>query len=166
MASGSEASAARAAAGGHNLILDQYASPEQISHRVAAYRNGLTARPFDAMNVAVARNLYVGDTEPEVMAARRRLEAATERILGVSRDPDHPTDGSHVLAYQRPGAVDAHALFGTPRQVASGLAELEQTGVTYVLLIPEADSAQLHRFCDDVIPLLSGSTVEAAPAGF
>jgi alkanesulfonate monooxygenase SsuD/methylene tetrahydromethanopterin reductase-like flavin-dependent oxidoreductase (luciferase family) len=165
MAAGSESSAATAAAAGHNLILDQYASPEQISHRVAVYRDGLTVRPFDAMNVAVARNLYVGDTEPEVMAARQRLEAATERILGVSRDPDHPADGSHVLAYQRLGAVDAHALYGTPRQVARGLAELEQAGVTYVLLIPETDHTQLHRFCNDVIPLLPGSTVDAAAAG-
>ncbi len=164
MAAGSQSSVARAAAAGHNLILDQYASPEQIAERVATYRDHLTVRPFDAMNVAVARNFYVADTETDISAARRRLSAGTERILGVSRDPDRPAGGSHVLAYQHPGAADAHALYGTPHQIAQGLAALQQAGVTYVLLIAETDGGQLRRFCDDVVPLLSRSTVDPAPA--
>jgi alkanesulfonate monooxygenase SsuD/methylene tetrahydromethanopterin reductase-like flavin-dependent oxidoreductase (luciferase family) len=164
MAAGSESSVTRAAAAGHNLILDQYASPVQIADRVATYRSHLTVHPFDAMNVAVARNLYIADTDAEIMAARRRLIAGTERILGVSRDPDRPAGGSHVLAYQHPVAADAHALYGTPDQIAMGLASLQQAGVTYVLLIAEIDAAQLRRFRDDVIPLLFESTPDPAPA--
>ena len=160
MAAGSESSVARAATAGHNLILDQYASPAQIT-----YRDQLTARPFDAMNVAVARHVHVADTETEIATARRRLVAGTERILGVARDPGRPAGGSHVLAYQHPGAADAHALYGTPDQIAEGLAALEQAGVTYVLLIAETSGGQLRRFRDDVIPLLSRSTVDPAPAG-
>lgn len=155
MAAGSEPSVARAATAGHNLILDQYASPAQIGDRIATYRARLTARPFDPMQVAVARHLYIADNNAETEAARRRLAAGTERILGVSRDPDNPAGGSHVLAYQDPGAADAHALYGTPDQVAEGLAELKQAGVTYVLLIPETDNAQLRRFRTDVIPRLA-----------
>ena len=60
-----------------------------------------------------------------------------------------------MLAYQQPGAAEAHALYGTPDQVADGLAELHQAGVSYVLLIPETDVLQLRRFRADVIPRLT-----------
>jgi alkanesulfonate monooxygenase SsuD/methylene tetrahydromethanopterin reductase-like flavin-dependent oxidoreductase (luciferase family) len=155
MAAGSDASITRAAAAGHNLILDQYAAPAQIADRVATYRTGLAGRPFDPMNVAVARHVHVADTEAELTAARRRLAAGTERILGVARDPGSPERGSHVLGYQQSGAAGAHALYGTPDQIVDGLAQLQADGVTYVLLILEADVAQLHRFRTDVIPRLA-----------
>lgn len=155
MAAGSESSVVHAATAGYYLILDQYASPAQIADRITTYRARLTARPFDAMQVAVARHLYIAENDAEIQAARRRLASGTERILGVSRDPRDPSRGSHVLAYQDPGAADAHALYGTPDQVAEGLAELQQAGVTYVLLIPEPDDAQLRRFQNDVTPRLA-----------
>jgi alkanesulfonate monooxygenase SsuD/methylene tetrahydromethanopterin reductase-like flavin-dependent oxidoreductase (luciferase family) len=154
MAAGSDASVERAAMAGHNLLLDQYASPERIAARIATYRAGLGCRPFDPMKVAVARHLHVADTAAETVAARRRLTAGTNRILGVAREPGSPERGSHVLAYQQPGAAQAHALYGTPDQVADGLAELHQAGVSYVLLIPETDVLQLHRLRSDVIPRL------------
>lgn len=155
MAAGSDVSVTRAAAAGHNLILDQYAAPTQIADRIATYRTRLAGRPFDPMNVAVARHVHIADTEAEAMAARRRLAAETERILGAARDPGSPERGSHVLGYQRPGAADAHALYGTPDQIADRLAELREGGVTYVLVILETDVAQLHRFRTDVIPRLA-----------
>ncbi|HTX09529.1 MAG TPA: LLM class flavin-dependent oxidoreductase [Solirubrobacteraceae bacterium] len=155
MAAGSDSSIARAAAAGYNLILDQYASPAQIADRIATYRDHLAAHPFDPMNVAVARYLYIADTEAETAAARGRLAAGTNRIIGVARDPSRPRRGSHVLAYQNPDAADAHALYGTPDQIAEGLAALQEAGVAYVLLIFETDVAQLRRFRYDVIPRLS-----------
>jgi alkanesulfonate monooxygenase SsuD/methylene tetrahydromethanopterin reductase-like flavin-dependent oxidoreductase (luciferase family) len=155
MAAGSDASVTRAAEAGHNLILDQYAAPARIADRIATYRTQLAGRPFHPMNVAVARHVHVADTEAEATAARRRLAAGTERILGVARDPGSPERGSHVLGYQQPGAADAHALYGTPDQITEGLEELQDTGVTYVLLILETDVAQLRRFRTDVIPRLA-----------
>jgi alkanesulfonate monooxygenase SsuD/methylene tetrahydromethanopterin reductase-like flavin-dependent oxidoreductase (luciferase family) len=155
MAAGSDSSVARAAAAGYNLLLDQYASPVQIADRIASYRDQLAARPFDPMNVAVARHVHVADTEAETAAARRRLAAGTQRILGVARDPERPTTGSHVLAYQHPGATDAHALYGTPDQIAEGLAALREAGAAYLLLIFETDVTQLRRFRDDVLPRLT-----------
>jgi alkanesulfonate monooxygenase SsuD/methylene tetrahydromethanopterin reductase-like flavin-dependent oxidoreductase (luciferase family) len=155
MAAGSDASITRAAAAGHNLILDQYAAPAQIADRIATYRTRLASRPFDSMNVAVARHVHVADTGAETTAARRRLAAGTERILRVARDPGSPGRGSHVLSYQEPGAADAYALYGTPDHIADGLAALQEGGVTYVLLILETDVAQLRRFRTDVIPRLA-----------
>ncbi len=154
-AAGSDASITRAAAAGHNLILDQYAAPAEIADRIATYRSSLAGRPYDPMNVAVARHVHVAATEAETTAARRRLAAGTERILGVAREPGSPERGSHVLGYQQPGAAGAHALYGTPDQIADGLAELQEGGVTYVLLILETDVAQLRRFRTDVIRRLT-----------
>jgi alkanesulfonate monooxygenase SsuD/methylene tetrahydromethanopterin reductase-like flavin-dependent oxidoreductase (luciferase family) len=154
MAAGTDASTARAAAAGHHLILDQYAAPAQIAERIATYRTRLTGRPFDPMDVAVARHVHVADTDAETAAARGRLEAGTERILGVARDPAAPDHGSHVLGYQSPGAAGAHALYGTADHVADGLAELRAAGVAYVLLILEPDVVQLQRFHADVVPRL------------
>jgi len=155
MAARSDTSITRAAVAGHSLILDQYAAPAQIADRIATYRTRLTGRPYDPMDVAVARHVHVADTGAETTAARRRLAAATERILRVARHPGLPENRSHVLGYQQPGAADAHALYGPPDQIAEGLAELQETGVAYVLLILETDVAQLHRFCADVIPRLA-----------
>jgi alkanesulfonate monooxygenase SsuD/methylene tetrahydromethanopterin reductase-like flavin-dependent oxidoreductase (luciferase family) len=70
-----------------------------------------------------------------------------------------------VLAYQRPGAADAHALYGTPDQITEGLAALQDAGVAYVLLIFETDVAQRRRFCDDVVPRLSEPAAASACGG-
>lgn len=64
MASGSDSSVARAAAAGHNLILDQYVSPGQIADRIATYRDHLAAHPFDAMNIAVAATFTSAIQQP------------------------------------------------------------------------------------------------------
>ena len=162
MAAGSDSSAARAAVAGYNLILDQYASPVQITDRIAIYRDQLTSRPFQAMNVTVARHLHVAESRSETAAAQRRHAAGTQRILGAARDPSRPADGSHVLAYQHPGAAGAHYLYGTPDQIADDLGVLRQAGVSYVLLIPETDIIQLRQFCDDVIPRLSQPTSDGS----
>ena len=154
MAAGSDESVHRAAAAGYNVILDQYASPSQIGDRIAIYRDHVTAHPFDPTNVAVARNVYIADSDTDTMTARNGLAAGTQRILDVARDPSNPHTGSHVLAYQDPGAADAHALYGTPNQIAEGLAELADAGVAYALMILRTDPMQLKRFSDEVIPQL------------
>jgi alkanesulfonate monooxygenase SsuD/methylene tetrahydromethanopterin reductase-like flavin-dependent oxidoreductase (luciferase family) len=63
MAAGSSASIRRAAARGFNLMLDQYASPEQIGERMALYRaeREAHARGFDPIGVAVVVSRDIGD---------------------------------------------------------------------------------------------------------
>jgi alkanesulfonate monooxygenase SsuD/methylene tetrahydromethanopterin reductase-like flavin-dependent oxidoreductase (luciferase family) len=75
MAAGSPASIRKAAARGFNLMLDQYASPEQIGERMTLYRAEREAhgRPFDPMGVVVARQLYV--------ASDRAIERTPKPLL-------------------------------------------------------------------------------------
>jgi alkanesulfonate monooxygenase SsuD/methylene tetrahydromethanopterin reductase-like flavin-dependent oxidoreductase (luciferase family) len=158
MAAGSPASIRRAAAYRFNLILDQYASTEQIGERLALYRAELEAhgRRFDPMGVAVARQLYVASDRADAEAALARQAEYTRRTVEVSRSPGR-TGGSHVLAYAgESGATEEHALFGAPEEVRSKLAALGDAGVEYVLLAM-AGKEQLRRFAAEVMPAFSGS---------
>ena len=79
VAAASETSVRRAATWGHNLILDQYASVEQIAERIAWFGDG---------EVAVARQVYVAHSRAEADEALARQTALTRRTVDVSRPPD------------------------------------------------------------------------------
>src|SRR5262245_32602363 len=68
VAAASEASVRRAASAGHRLILDQYASAEQIAERIAWFRDG-----GGGGEVAVARQVYVAHSRGEADEARARV---------------------------------------------------------------------------------------------
>jgi alkanesulfonate monooxygenase SsuD/methylene tetrahydromethanopterin reductase-like flavin-dependent oxidoreductase (luciferase family) len=158
MAAGSPASIRRAATHGFNLMLDQYASTEQIRERLALYRSEREAhgRRFDPMGVAVARQLYVASDRADAEAALTRQAEYTRRTVDVSRSPGR-TGGSHVLAYaDKSGATEEHALFGTPEEIRSELAVLSDAGVEYVLLTVHGGKEQLRRFAKEVMPAFSG----------
>jgi alkanesulfonate monooxygenase SsuD/methylene tetrahydromethanopterin reductase-like flavin-dependent oxidoreductase (luciferase family) len=147
----------RAAARGFNLLLDQYASPEQIGERVTQYAAERVAhgRAFEPGQVAVARQVYVAQDRRDADAARARLAKSTERTLAVSRSPGD-RGGSHVLAYDdRTGGTEAHAMFGTPDEICAQLTALREHGVRYVLLTIFGGQEQLHRFAREVMPVFS-----------
>jgi alkanesulfonate monooxygenase SsuD/methylene tetrahydromethanopterin reductase-like flavin-dependent oxidoreductase (luciferase family) len=162
VAAGSEASIRRAAARGFNLILDQYASAEQIAARIRIYKAERKAQGlgFDPMQVAVARQLYVATDEADKQAALKRQAIYTQRTVDVSRTPDGKR-GSHVLAYaDKEGGTEEHALFGTAEEICTNLEALRQAGAAYVLLTIAGGVAQLRRFARDIMPAFAG----AAPA--
>jgi alkanesulfonate monooxygenase SsuD/methylene tetrahydromethanopterin reductase-like flavin-dependent oxidoreductase (luciferase family) len=139
VAAASETSIHRAADRGHNLMLDQYASVEQIAERIGWFGEG---------QVAVARQVYVARNRAEADEALARHAAFTRRTIDVSRSPESDR-GSHVLAYENP---EEHALFGTPDQICAGLAALRTAGAEYVLLNFAGGTGQLRRFARDVAP--------------
>jgi alkanesulfonate monooxygenase SsuD/methylene tetrahydromethanopterin reductase-like flavin-dependent oxidoreductase (luciferase family) len=139
VAAASEASILRAAGRGHNLMLDQYASVEQIAERIGWFGEG---------QVAVARQVYVARDRADAEEALARQAAFTRRTIEVSRSPESER-GSHVLAYEN---TEEHALFGTPDQICDGLAALRAAGAEYVLLNLAGGTGQLRRFARDVAP--------------
>jgi alkanesulfonate monooxygenase SsuD/methylene tetrahydromethanopterin reductase-like flavin-dependent oxidoreductase (luciferase family) len=166
VAAGSEGSIRRAAARGFNLILDQYASPEQIAARIDIYKTErkLHGQPFDAMQVAVARQLYVAKDEADKQAALQRQAAYTKRTVDVSRAPGS-RPGSHVLAYaDKTGGTEENALFGTADEICAGLDALQQAGADYVLLTIAGGSAQLRRVASEIMPAFTRSAPAAAAA--
>jgi alkanesulfonate monooxygenase SsuD/methylene tetrahydromethanopterin reductase-like flavin-dependent oxidoreductase (luciferase family) len=167
VAAGSANSIRRAAARGFNLILDQYASPEQIAERIGIYKaerkqHGLA---FDPMQVVVARQLYVAKDEADKQAALVRQAAYTKRTVDVSRMPESKQPGSHVLAYaDRPGGTEENALYGTPDEICAKLEALQDAGAQYVLLTIAGGIAQLRRAARDVMPTFARSAPAADAA--
>jgi alkanesulfonate monooxygenase SsuD/methylene tetrahydromethanopterin reductase-like flavin-dependent oxidoreductase (luciferase family) len=162
VAAASEASIRRAAACGFNLILDQYASAQQIAERIGIYKSerALRGLPFDPLQVAVARQLYVAKDDADKQAAIIRQAAYTKRTVDVSRTPGGK-GGSHVLAYaDKTGGTEEHALYGTPDEIRAALATLRDAGAAYVLLTVAGGVGQLRRFAREIMPVIAS----AAPA--
>src|SRR5689334_9769956 len=136
MAASSAGSIRSCARRGGNLLLDQFAAPELIGERIALYQSALedAGHVYDAARVAVARNFWVASDAADKEAALRRQAQANQRLLDLSRGPaSRPT--SHILGYSdAPGAREAHALIGTPDEIALRLDALRAAGVDYVLL--------------------------------
>lgn len=163
VAAASAGSIRRAASRGFNLILDQYASPEQIAERIGIYRTecATAGRPFDPMRVAVARQVYVARDQADAEAALARQAAYTRRNVDVSRRSGQE-GGSHVLAYaDTPGGTEAHALYGTPDEISSGLTALEAAGATYILITFLGGIDQLRRFAYDIMPAFTQEPADA-----
>ena len=139
---------------GYNLLLDQFASPEQIGERIALYRQELEAagHAFDPMRVAVARNCWVAlDTADRDEAIGRQAQVH-QRLLSLSRGAES-RPGSHILAYSdAAGAREAHALIGAPADIAEKVAALKAQGVAYVLLFSQGSQENLRRFAETVMP--------------
>jgi alkanesulfonate monooxygenase SsuD/methylene tetrahydromethanopterin reductase-like flavin-dependent oxidoreductase (luciferase family) len=158
IAAASEASIRRAAQRGFNLILDQYASPEELGRRIALYRAERLAsgKGFDPMQVTVARQLYVARDKAEAAGALRRAAEYTKRTVDVSRLPGGRT-GSHVLSYAAtPGATEANALYDTPDNICEKLEAHRKAGVEYILLTMHGGKEQLRRFAREVMPGFAG----------
>ena len=142
------------AARGCKLLLDQFASPEIIGERLALFRAECEARgrTFDAMDVAVARNLYVARSAVDAQTALARLAQAHAGIVALSQHPDGRNQ-SHVTAYTgTPGATEASALYGTPDQIATKLEALRAAGVQHILLHGgESTRQSVRRFSTELL---------------
>jgi alkanesulfonate monooxygenase SsuD/methylene tetrahydromethanopterin reductase-like flavin-dependent oxidoreductase (luciferase family) len=150
LAAGSEASITACARRNFNLLLDQFASPQQIGERIALYRRELAAagHVFDPMRVAVARNVFVAQDEAEKREAIGRQARVHERLLSLSRGSE--SRPAHILAYA--DTPDAHSLIGSATEVTEKLSALKELGVAYVLLFSQGSRANLRRFAEQVMP--------------
>lgn len=170
VAAGNPHSIKRAGERGFNLILDQYASPQVLGERIAIYRAAREAKglPFDPMQVAVARQLYLGKDEADIDAARIRQAAYIKRMADVARDPNAADQksgaiGSHLNAYaDKAGATEQHAMFGTPDQIHAMLEALRDHGVGYVIFAVAGGVEQLRWFARDLMPDFAGASVAHA----
>jgi alkanesulfonate monooxygenase SsuD/methylene tetrahydromethanopterin reductase-like flavin-dependent oxidoreductase (luciferase family) len=154
IAAGNPESARNVAELGANLLLDQFASTEAIGERIALFKAECEARerPFDPMDVAVARNLYVARDADDASAALAEQARIHNRMIKRSRGPDG-SKRSHIMAYaNEAGATEAHALFGSPPEIIAGLQALQAVGVRYVLISGGEARQSMQRFAAEVMP--------------
>jgi alkanesulfonate monooxygenase SsuD/methylene tetrahydromethanopterin reductase-like flavin-dependent oxidoreductase (luciferase family) len=160
LAASSATSISTCARRGFNLLLDQFASPQQIAERIALYRRELESAgyAFAPTRVAVARNIFVARDAAEKRDAVERQAQIHGRLLSLSRGSES-RPGSHILGYAE--APGAHSLIGTAEEVAEGLAALEEVGVAYVLLFGQGSRDNLQRFAERVMPKFAALPAQA-----
>jgi alkanesulfonate monooxygenase SsuD/methylene tetrahydromethanopterin reductase-like flavin-dependent oxidoreductase (luciferase family) len=98
MGAGSENSIRRVAAQGFNLLLGQYASPEDVAHNIAVYKSEVEARGrrFDPMQIGVTRAFFVAENPAEREAAMERRLANRVRQLKLATRPDGTVHGDRT----------------------------------------------------------------------
>ncbi len=171
MGAGSERSIRRVAAQGYNLLLGQYASPEDVAANIAVYKSEVEAqgRRFDPMQVGVTRAFFVAENAAEREAAMERRLANRVRQLKLATRPDGTVHGGPDRADGDPRVVnEKSAMYGNPDDIAKKLAELRQAGAGYVLVNGGGSGGgargrqSLRRFAREVMPLFSDASARLA----
>jgi len=150
MGAGSPASIRKVAALGFNLLLDQYASIQQIGERIDVYKTEMEARgrAFDPMSVGVTRSINIVNTPAELEKARENRIAGRRRIDRLALPPDGP--GRRVMLSD--AEICASALYGGLDEVAGMMQSLRDVGAEYVLLNSAGGRPTLRRFARELMP--------------
>src|SRR5438876_4467232 len=150
MGAGSPESIKKVAEKGYKLLLDQYASIEEIGERIALYKSEVEkrGRTFDPMSVGVTRSINVVRTPAELQKAYENRIAARRRIDRLTIRPD----GKNHKRVISDEAICAGALYGTPDEIARKMEALRDAGAEYVLLNSAGGPASLRRFAHEIRP--------------
>jgi alkanesulfonate monooxygenase SsuD/methylene tetrahydromethanopterin reductase-like flavin-dependent oxidoreductase (luciferase family) len=161
MGAGSERSIRSVAQRGFNLLLGQYASPEDVAQSIAWFRAAVEAqgRRYDPMRVGVTRAFFVTDSAAERDAALERRLHNRLRQLKLATQPDGTVLGGPDRATGDPHTVNINsAMYGNPDEIARRLESLHQAGVGYVLVNGggsgggERGRQSMRRFAREVMP--------------
>ena len=161
MGAGSPESIKKVAAQGYKLLLDQYASFEEIRERIALFKSEVAkrGRTFDPMSVGVTRSINVVHTPAELQKAYENRIAARRRIDRLTIRPD----GKNQKRVISDEAICTGALYGTPDEIAAKLEILRDAGAAYVLLNSAGGPPSLRRFAHEVRPAFAdASTLQPA----
>lgn len=163
MGAGSPASIKKVAALGFNLLLDQYASIEQIGERIAIFKEEVQARGrlFDPLSVGVTRSINIVTTAEDLERAMANRVAGRRRIDRLAQRPDgQGTNRAHLSVAE----IRASALYGTPDEVAVMMQALRAAGAEYVLLNSAGGRPTLRRFARELMPAFSDAAAITAGA--
>jgi alkanesulfonate monooxygenase SsuD/methylene tetrahydromethanopterin reductase-like flavin-dependent oxidoreductase (luciferase family) len=157
MGAGSPDSIRQVAARGYNLLLDQFASFENVAERIALFKAEVEkrGRVFDPMDVGVARAYFVAKDEADKEAALERRLEAQRRLAAVSSAPGTKNTASIMAYSDTREASEESALYGTPDEIAKKLERLKGLGVAYILLNGGGGGLahdSLSRFAREVMP--------------
>lgn len=165
MGAASENSLRQVAERGFNLLLDQFATPEEVAQRIAFFRAEVEkrGRVFDPMQVGVARAFHVASSAEDKQAALDRRLQGRMRQLEVAKNPaGGDQNWRFKSSYADNVAVnEASAVYGSPDEMIAKLEALRGVGVGYVLLNGggsgggERARESLRRFAREVMPAMA-----------
>jgi alkanesulfonate monooxygenase SsuD/methylene tetrahydromethanopterin reductase-like flavin-dependent oxidoreductase (luciferase family) len=174
MGAGSEKSIKEVARRGFKLLLEQYASPDEVAERIALYKSEIEKHGgvFDPMDVGVARAFYVTSDDADKKAALDRRLDGRMRQLKISIKEGVNEDNRRARSYADTAALnEASAIYGTPDEIVEKLEGLRAVGVGYVLLNGggsgggERARQSLRRFAREVMPAMSDKPAALRVAG-
>lgn len=144
-----------AAAEGHYLLLDQFATFDVALERMNIYREATIAsgKPFVPETVALARAVRIveNDAEREAAFAARIAQLASMNRLAAGQDGRNRSSMMSDPDLRR--AAQEGSLIGTPEEIIERLARLRDGGINYVLTAGLlTDEIQLQRFADLIMP--------------
>ena len=156
---------------GFNLLLGQYASPDDVAQSIAWFRSAAEAsgRRYDPLQVGVTRAFFVTDSAAERDAALDRRLQNRMRQLKLATRPDGTVHGGPDRATGDPHAVNVNsAIYGNPDEVTRKLEALRHVGVGYVLINGggsgggERGRQSMRRFAREVMPLFADQAAARA----
>ena len=164
MGASSDRSIREVARRGFKLLLEQYATPEEIASRIALYKSEVErhGRAFDPMDVAVARAFHVAtNAQDKQEALARRLQNRLRQLQIAIRPGVNDGDWRARSHADTAALNEASAMYGTPDEILEKLEALRAVGVGYVLLNGggsgggERARQSLRRFAREVMPAMS-----------
>jgi alkanesulfonate monooxygenase SsuD/methylene tetrahydromethanopterin reductase-like flavin-dependent oxidoreductase (luciferase family) len=164
MGAGSANSVREVAERGYNLLLGQYAPPEEILEQFAQFAAEVRARgrAFEPLQVAVARAVHIARDRADKEAALERRFQGHMRINALARRPD----GDARARFKSPAEIrresDESALFGTPDEIIDKLERLRRGGVRYVIINFGGSRENIRRFAREIMPLFADEPALAA----
>jgi len=167
MGAGSPASIKKVAERGYNLLLDQFASIEQIGERIALFRQEVEARgrKFDPMQVGVARSVAFTTSKDEQERLLTNRLAGRKRTADLAQRPDGQNKSSLMSYDDTLDNTAAGALYGTPDEVVEKIERLRKLGVTYLLLNCPELGKTTRRFAEEIFPEFRGKPAWPAASG-
>jgi alkanesulfonate monooxygenase SsuD/methylene tetrahydromethanopterin reductase-like flavin-dependent oxidoreductase (luciferase family) len=160
MGAGSQNSVREVVRRGYNMLLGQHALAEETLEQVAQFRREVEAlgRPFNPMEVGVARAVYIADNDADKAAAVERRYQGHMRINALARRPDGETRTRYILDDEKEARHESaeSALFGTPDEIMRKLEKLQNGGVEYIIINFGGSREQIRRFARDIMPAFAG----------
>jgi alkanesulfonate monooxygenase SsuD/methylene tetrahydromethanopterin reductase-like flavin-dependent oxidoreductase (luciferase family) len=162
MGAGSPRSIRDVARRGFNLLLGQYASPEEVAESIAVFKAAVeeNGRVYDPMMVGITRAFFVTENDKERDEALDRRLANRLRQLKLATQPDGTVLGGPDRASGDPNAVNINsAIYGNPDEIGRKLDALRQSGAGYILMNGggsgggERGRRSLRRFAKEIMPL-------------
>jgi len=168
MGAGSDRSVREVAERGYNLLLGQYDLPDQVLGFAEQFKREVEARgrPFDPMQVGVARAVHIARDEADLAAALERRYQGHVRINNLSRRPggDERDRFARDDAREVRRLCDETAIFGNPDQIARKLEDLQKGGVEYVLINFGGSRENIRRFVREIMPAFADKPRHAVAA--
>ncbi len=157
IAAGSDSSIAAVAKSGHNVMFDQFAGIGRTKERLDIWKETCAAigRPFDPMQVTVARGLTIVRTDDELTKALDARRVRNEQF--VARFGHLP--GQEGASQRQPQTYtdplftdESGALIGKPGQIVAQVQALKKMGFGYVIFAIPANADTLRIFASEVMP--------------